>query len=186
MASFLGSFSVLNLALNTFGYILKNKAVALYEEGRQEILEDCSILSCSINQRSRLMEHPVESGAKIVDHKVLDPVQVRLQVALPETYFENEYQKILTLYKKSTLISLQTKAQIYDNLVVQSLPHDERVDTMNRLIFNLELREVQIVEPVFVETPKKTKSAQNQKTQKKGQVQTKSSSILFNALGGLF
>lgn len=183
MASFLSSFSVLNVALNAIGFILKNKAVTIYDSSNQEVLESCSVISCVVQDKSRLMEHPLEMGAKVVDHKVFEPIVITLQIALPSSFYEDQYQQILQMYKDCEMLSVQTKAQIYSNLQIAAIPHEEKADTIDRLIFNLELREAQIASDVFVTPSSPVRNKEDSKTVNIGQTQGKKSSILYNQLG---
>lgn len=186
MASFLSSFSVLNVVLNAAGYILNNKPVALYDSHSQEVLEDCSIISCSIQDKARLMEHPLESGAKITDHKIFEPRTFNLQIALPPVYYENAYQTLFNLYRNSEILTLQTKAQIYENLQISGIPHEEKANNINRMIFNIELKEAQIVTAIFITAVTNVAKPANTSTVNTGQQQPKSSSLLYQAFGGLF
>lgn len=183
MASFLSSFSVLNVALNAIGFILKNKSVTIYDSSNQEVLESCSIISCVVQDKSRLMEHPLEMGAKVVDHKVFEPIAITLQIALPVSFYEDQYQQIVQMYKDCEMLSVQTKAQIYSNLQIAAIPHEEKAETIDRLIFNLELREAQIASDVFVTQYSPVRNKEDSKTVNIGQTQGKKSSILYNQLG---
>ena len=187
MANFLSSFSVLNLAMNAIGYILHNKVVSLYsaEEGA-EVLADCSIIRCTVSDKARLMEHPLEMGSKIIDHKVFEPITANLQIAMPISGFETECATLKELYRKGTMLSLQTKAYVYDNLQIAGIPHEETAENINRLVFNIELREAQVTQSVYVDKANKVKSKSDAPTKKVGQVQSKSDSALFSMFGGLF
>lgn len=187
MANFLSSFSVLNLAMNAIGYILHNKVVSLYsaEEGA-EVLADCSIIRCTVSDKARLMEHPLEMGGKIVDHKVFEPITANLQIAMPISGFEMECATLKELYRKGTMLSLQTKAYVYENLQISGIPHEETAENINRLVFNIELREAQVAQSVYVDKSTKVKSKADAPTKKVGQVQGKSDSALFSMFGGLF
>lgn len=177
---FLSNFSVLNVVLNAIGFILKEKAVTIYNSSNQEVLENSSIIDCSIQHKARLMEHPLETGAKIVDHKVFEPKIISLQVALPNVYYEDQYREILQLYEDCEALTVQTKLDIYPNLQITGLPHEESSDSVNRIFFNLELREAQVVNSVFISTGGGVKNRENSKTVNTGQAQAKSSSVLYN------
>lgn len=186
MANFLSSFSVLNLALNAIGYILKNKVVALYsaEEGA-EVLTDCSIIKCIVSDKARLMEHPLEMGSKVVDHKVFEPITASLQIAMPISGFETECATLKELYRKGTMLSLQTKAYVYDNLQIAGIPHEETAENINRMIFNIELKEALMTQSIYVDQSSKVKSKADAPTKKVGQVQGQSDSALYWMFGGL-
>ena len=175
--------SVLNLALNALGYVLKDKPVALYTDGGQEVLADAAIISCKVNDQSKLMEHPIESGAKISDHKVFEPRSMELTVALTSDGYDTEYAELFDLYRECAILSLQTKVQVYNNLQIASIPHEEKVTTMNRLIFNISLKEAIVVTPQFVASQTSYKKPADKPTAQVGQQQKKKSSILSDLFG---
>ncbi len=173
------------------------KPVAIYEDAREvltgNILMSSAIMSCSVTDDSKLMEHPIESGALVVDHKVINPVEITLRLCLPAYIYSSVYREIRRLYEDSVYLRIKTKAQWYTNMVLQALPHDETPETFDRLVFDLHFKEVLEVQPVYVKfQSKKLKNIENSDTQKLGDNLTNSSkktSILadgLNALGGLF
>lgn len=170
--------SVLNLALNILGYKLQDKPVIIFGEDGSEVLADVAIVSCKVNDQSKLMEHPVESGAKISDHKVFEPRTMDITIALTSDGFDTEYAELFDLYRQCAILSLQTKVQVYNNLQIASIPHEEKVTTMNRLIFNIQLKEAIVVSPQFVAAQRSYKKPENKPTVEVGQQQPKKSSIL--------
>lgn len=180
----MASFSILNLALNVAGFLYNNKPVAIYANGG-EILRLSSVLSCRVTDTARLMEHPVESGAIITDHKVFQPKRFVVTVALSEMNYSTEYAELYSVYKRGEMVTLQTKAQIYENLQIESIPHEEKVDTMCRLIFNIGLKEAQTVAASYIEGASTggVASATNSNTVSRGAVK-KGSSYLNDWIGG--
>lgn len=162
--------SVLNLALNILGYKLQDKPVMIFGEDGNEVLADVAIISCRVNDQSKLMEHPIESGAKISDHKVFEPRSMDLTIALTSDGFDTEYAELFDLYRQCAVLSLQTKVQVYNNLQIASIPHEEKVTTMNRLQFNIQLKEAIVVTAQFVKaTIVKPKKPADKPTEEVGQ-----------------
>lgn len=181
----MAKFSILNLALNVAGFLYNNKPVAIYANGG-EILRLSSIISCRVTDTARLMEHPVESGAIITDHKVFQPKRFVVTVALSEMNYSTEYAELYNVYKRCESVTLQTKAQIYQNLQIESIPHEEKAEAMTRLIFNIGLKEAQVVNASYIEGVSSgggVASATNSSTVSRGAVKT-GSSYLNNWFGG--
>lgn len=177
--------SVLELALNVLGYTLKDKPVILYTEDGEEVLADASIISCRVDDQSKLMEHPIESGAKISDHKVFEPRSIDMTIAFTADGYAEEYRQLFNLYRDCTIMKLQTKAQVYNNLQIESIPHEEKVETMNRMIFNIKLKEAIVVTAQFVKaTIVKAKKAPDKPTEEVGQKPPVNESALYGAVGG--
>ena len=133
----------------------------------QEALSTCSIIDCQVDDRSVLMEHPIESGAKIVDHKVFMPRKFKIRIALPRDNYQSAYQQLYNLFHNNTYITLQTKAQIYENLQITEIPHIEADNTVDRMIFTITLTEVKIVEAYYIKPEPKAKPVSTP-TKKKG------------------
>lgn len=174
--------SVLELALNVLGCVLKDKQVILYTQDGEEVLPDASIISCRVSDQSKLMEHPIESGAKISDHKVFEPRTIDLTIALTQYGYSAEYRELFNLYRDCTIMKLQTKAQVYNNLQIASIPHEEKVETMSRLMFNIQLKEAIVVTSQFVAATSQKKRAADKQTVEVGQ-QPKRSSVLSDIFG---
>lgn len=188
--TFLNSIaSVVSLVLNTVGFLFKNKTVAVFANNI-EVLENCAIISCDVQEQSQIMEHPIEDGATIADFKVFKPTQITLKIALNAEDYDTEFMELDALYRNCEMLTVQTKTQLYENLQIVSIPHDERAATVDRLVFTIKLQEVQIVEAAYVQSTanrkSNTQSAENSKTVDVGQQQNSNTkqSVLKNIFGG--
>ena len=180
MSNFLNSLSPWNLLMNIGSLVFRKKNIALYDEHGGEILADSTIISCTVNDTSRLMEHPIESGATVADYKVFNPVTASIIVALPEYGFEGQFAEIYSVYKNSEYVILQTKTNVYKNLQVLSIPHEANIKNVSRPTITIQLKEALTVEAQFTQE-KQLKNKANTKTKDEGHVQTEekqSSSIL--------
>ena len=171
MSYFLNSLSPFNLILNIVGMVYRNKTIALYGEGGGELLGNAAIVSCSVNDSSKLMEHPIESGAVISDYKVFNPVTASVVVALSASGFESEYAQIYAAYKNCEFLTLQTKTNVYKNLQVLSIPHEATFKTINRPTITINLKEALTVDAAFT-VGSNLKNPANTNTKDLGHVQT--------------
>lgn len=187
----------LNLVQNVVGLFKGTKEVAIYEDTTEILTGNAvfssSIMSCSVTDDSQLMEHPLESGSTITDHKIFNPVEIDIQLSLPNYIYNDVYRELQRIYKTSPKLRIKTKAQWYPNQVLQALPHEENPENFDRLVFNLHFKEVIEVEPQFIKMPvKKVSNVQYSDTQKLGTNVTNSksqTSILadgFNSVKGMF
>lgn len=186
MSNFLNTISPFNLVLNVVGMIYRKKNIALYGEGGGELLSTASIISCSVNDSSKLMEHPIESGAVIADYKVFNPVTASVVVALSATGYESEFAEIYTSYKNCEYITLQTKTQVYSNLQILSLPHEATFKNISRPTITINLKEALVVEAEFTQGSN-LKNPANTNTKDLGHVQTKKvkrPSTILNDIAG--
>ena len=74
------SFLSLNLLQNALGFATQQSNVALYVDTVKvltgNILDPVSILDCKVTDDSQITNHPVESGAKISEHQIFNPVEI--------------------------------------------------------------------------------------------------------------
>ena len=171
MSNFLNSLSPFNLIINVLGMVYRNKSIAIYGEGGGELLSSASIISCSVNDSSKLMEHPIESGAVISDYKVFNPVTASLVVALTETGYASEFAEIYGAYKNCEYVTLQTKTKVYSNLQILSLPHEATFRNISRPTITINLKEALVVEAAFTQGSN-LKNPANTNTKDMGHVQT--------------
>lgn len=186
-----------NLALNVVGLAMDTKNIAIYEDTKEvltgNIVFSAAIMSCTVTEDSNLMEHPVESGFKVVDNKVFNPVEIDIRLSLPSYAYMEVYKELRQLYEESTKLRIKTKGKYYTKMVLQGIPHEEKPENFDRIVFDLHFKEVIEVEPKYITLPAKTlKNIENTDTQKLGDNVTdskKKTSILkigVNAVGDLF
>lgn len=130
--------------LSDFGLSRQN-VVALYDENSNPILESCIIYSVKVENSAQLAEHPLEDGSRMVDHKIFLPKELSVVIYLSETGYSSEYQTIKSLYEERKFITAQLKNDVYSNLQIVGLPHEESNANINRLIVQINLKEAIVV-----------------------------------------
>lgn len=132
-----------------------------------EVLQDITIIDIDVNEDSKIMDSPVESGIIISDHRIRNPLEITVNCTLPRDSWENSYKELRYWYEQQTtkFLAIQTKADIYPNMQLIALPHKEASDTVTRLFFELKFREVKFVVPKYIRMPlavvEKPQNAQN-------------------------
>lgn len=167
------SYLNLNLALNVVGLATEEKKVAIYKDTKEiltgNIIFSTAIMSCNVIEDSELMEHPVESGFKITDNKVFNPVEIDIRLTLPTYAYQDVYKELRELYEKSPKLRIKTRGRFYNNMVLQGIPHEEKPENYDRIVFDLHFKEVRIVEPKYIKLPEsQLKNPENSDTQKLG------------------
>lgn len=158
---------MINLIQNILGFIFNEKDFAIYS-GNKEVLQGISVLSYSVLDDSKIMEHPLEDGSVVADHQVFNPREISCQVAFPNkgimllntdiwsvitgeaVSFEDTYSELTYLYKNSVPLSIKTHANQYTNMYITSIPSDVSPETIDRQIFTIQFKEAQTVSPVYV------------------------------------
>jgi len=126
--------------------------VAVYTQDFVQVFPLAHVIQVSVREVSKVMEHPLETGATIIDHKITLPVEIDLSLVLDSSDFENTYNLIKQLYLNATLLTVQTKASTYYNQLITSLPHEETTAIFDTITIALKLRQALFITPV-VQTP---------------------------------
>lgn len=140
-------------------------SVAVFTQDYQQVFRSARILKATVKEEAKIMEHPVESGIVITDHRIILPVQVELSLILNSRDYQDVYETIRQLYLNGTLLVVQTKSGVYDNQLIESLPHEEDPAQYDVLTIALSLKQVIFVTAQYGVVPK---SPNNSTTQKRG------------------
>ena len=182
------SFLSLNLAMNVIGIATEEKNIAIFNETTEvltgNMIFSTAIISCDVAEDSELMEHPVESGFKVTDNKIFNPVEIDIRLALPSYMYQSVYNELRDLYQNSTPLRIKTRGKYYKNMILQGIPHQEHAENFDKLVFDLHFKEVIFVEPKYIKLPaSQLKNPENSDTQKLGKnvsSSKKRSSILYD------
>lgn len=127
--------------------------VGVYDSSFNQLFEDARPIRCVVNERSRLMEHPIETGATIADHVVVLPTEIELSLIPRPDNFVDSYNAIKAQYQSQSFVSVQTKTDTYTNMLIMEMPHDERPETFDTVAISLKLREAILVAAQFSQLP---------------------------------
>lgn len=103
------------------------------------------VMYADVTDNSELCEHPLESGAKVVDHQIQLPVEIKLQIVLPHYWYEGVYNELKALKENGTYVCVHTKAGVYDRMIFKDIPHKESVENIDRLVFDCTLRQAFLI-----------------------------------------
>lgn len=159
--------------------------VGLFDKDFKQLVPEGRPLKATVTQPSKVMEHPLETGATVADHRVFQPVEIELTLVIP---FVN-FQRLRAIYKQAETITVRTNAGTFENMVIETLPHDETTDVFDKIATAVKLREVVFVDTQFQALGKKY--GRNSSTAKKGSQSGKpasattqrKASVLYGLLG---
>lgn len=114
------------------------------------MFSDAQPLKARVMPTSKIMEHPVETGAMIADYHVINPKEIELILVIKSEFYLSVYQQIVTAFNLATLLSVHTNAAVFNNMVIQSMAHDEDPDRFNVITMSLRLKEVLFVLPLSI------------------------------------
>lgn len=131
--------------LSSFGSVYQSDNVILYDENSNQILTTCAIFSAKVDNSAQLAEHPLEDGSRMVDHKIFLPKELSIIIYLSSNGYKDEYNTIKSLYEGRKFITAQLKNDVYSNLQIVGLPHEETTSSVDRLIVQINLKEAIMV-----------------------------------------
>lgn len=108
--------------------------------------------SANVNIDSEMCEHPIETGAKITDASVLNPITAEVIIRMPTALYTQIYQEIVKYYKEKKKIILLTKFDTYRDMVLSAMPYKLNHDEVDRPAIQLKLQQIIEVESSFVQT----------------------------------
>jgi hypothetical protein len=126
--------------------------VAVYTQDYLQVFPKARPLKAIIKENSKIMDHPLETGATVVDHRIINPVEIELTMVLSSFDYRDTYQQIKKLYLDGELLIVQTRSDTYTNQIIESIPHDESPDFFDAITLSLSTREVQfaVAETSFI------------------------------------
>ena len=163
--------------------------IAVYDQDEnQQILTSLQFLDGSVTDDKKLMEHPKEDGTTIIDHIISNPIQVSLQCLVADDD-SSVLEELHDIYRKCTPVIIKVKNELYDNLVMDSMPLKANSDHYNYTVYNLTFKEIQVAQTLYVKMSvpqvKKKANASKINTGHK-QPQPSIARIGWDKLSGLF
>lgn len=117
--------------------------VGVYLSDFTQVFRNARPMKASVKPNSKLMEHPLDDGSTIIDHRVILPTEIELYLFLGGFEGRNTYSEILSLWNNAQLLTVQTKTSSYPNMLIESPPYDEDPELFDSIIVTLKLRQAQ-------------------------------------------
>jgi hypothetical protein len=99
----------------------------------------------NVTETRKVMQHPIESGSLIQDFAITMPVEIELSMLLPGDDGIEAYKQIRTYFLTGQLVTILTRTGSYQNMLIESMPHEESADMFDAVPLAIKLREVQTV-----------------------------------------
>lgn len=160
---------------------------AILDSGLNPVFASARPIKATVQPVSKAMEHPLETGAVITDHRVLLPVVIELSLVLSSADYPAVYQSIRDAYKSGSLFTIQTRVDSFPSMLIEKMPHEETADMADGVALALTFKEARFVDAQF--TAAKVSRPKDAKTVKKGQQQPSAKTVperKSSILAGLF
>lgn len=137
----------------------------------EQVFPDARPLTASIFEVADVMEHPIEDGSKIADHVVFQPVEIDLPLLVVGDV-SSVFAQVRQVFRDRTMLTVQTRAASYDNMLIFEMPHDETAEMLDGVAIAVRLRQAIIVTAQYGGKaplpPKKVKAKRQASTVKRG------------------
>lgn len=148
--------------------------VAVFDANFQQLFVNARPIKATVKEVAKVMEHPVENGATITDHRIILPIEIEFSmVCNPENYIDT-YNQVRTVFFGVNLNTVQTKTGRYGNMMIQQMPHEESIDNFDTITIALTFKQVLIVQAQYgTLPPSKVANKKDSSTADKGQKDAK-------------
>lgn len=102
-------------------------------------------MKANVSRYAKVMEHPIETGSIVQDFMIVLPVEIELSMLLTGDEYQAVYQEIKGYFLTGTQVSIQTKADVFPNMLIQAMPHEESPEMFDVIPLALKLKQVQQV-----------------------------------------
>lgn len=127
--------------------LLGNVDIVGIYDGASQVFEKARPLKGSVREDSRTMDHPLETGAIITDHHILNPVEIEFPLFIPSQYYITTYQQIKNAYINGTLFSVKTAVNVYNNMFITGISHEEDPEFYSAIIMGMRLKQALFTVP---------------------------------------
>ena len=143
--------------------------VAVLKADFSQVFQNARAIKATVGRGSKAMEHPLETGATVTDHRIILPVTVDLSLLLTTENYRAVYQQVRDLFKRGELLTVQTRVDSFPSMLIEKMPHEETADILDGVALALSLKEAQFVQPQF--SALKVRQPKDSNTVRRGQQQ---------------
>lgn len=144
--------------------------VGVFDSSLKQLFDKARPLRALVRDKADFPKHPMESGATISDNRIFLPIGIELSMVLTPENYRDTYQQIMTAYRGTEALSVQTKAQTYENMFIEDPSHDETAEIFDTIAISLKLRQIQFVAAQYAALPpSRVRSPRNSSTSRTGQ-----------------
>lgn len=162
--------------------------VGIFDSQFNQLFTGARPMRAQVRPDTRLMDHPIEVGSLITDHRILLPIEIELSMILRREDYIDTYRAIRQYWENTTLLIIQTKAGVYRDQVICSIPHLEESELYDVLQLAFTTRQIQFAGSKAISKPA---NPANSDTTDRGYIQPTNSSpaqgsARYETAGGVF
>lgn len=112
----------------------------------QQVFANTRPVRATVKETSKVMDYPVETGATLSDHHIINPTEIEIAFILTAQNY-SDYQQMRTAWTNATTLSIQTRTGVYSNMIIWNMPHVEEPEMFDAITLSVMFREVIFVVP---------------------------------------
>ena len=98
--------------------------IILDNDTLQELWTGSDIMRVSVNESSKATRYAVEDGTSRNDHVIQNPTEIAISMVLAGEV-ARLFQLLKQTYLERKLVTIQTKTDVYANMLVEEIPHEQ-------------------------------------------------------------
>jgi hypothetical protein len=148
---------------------MSQDVIAVLNSAFEQVFDSARPIKATVSRDSKAMEHPLETGATITDHRIILPISIELSMILSSAEYAVTYQQIRDLFTRGELLTVQTRVDSFPSMLIEKMPHEETPEMLDGVAVALTLKQAQFVQPQFATI--KVRNPKDSNTVKRGQQQ---------------
>lgn len=142
---------------------------------KEVIFKSTNIASLDAKLNKQATKYQVEDGTERNNHIVEKAKEIDVSLVLTKTDEKENiasFQELLDYFNNNKLVTVQTKMNIYNNMLIEAIPHSESKDIFYGCTISMHLTEWREVKPEYGELrQEQVKDKKHSDTQKTGRQQ---------------
>lgn len=126
---------------------MANEVIAIIDEDGNQLFTTAVNIGASVTPSKTFARHTLENKQVVIDDQFDNPTSLSLRFILDPNDYVNVYKEIKAAYSAVTNFTIQTKVDVYQNMYIESLPHEEDPSMFNTIAMTIELTEQLIIAP---------------------------------------
>lgn len=124
--------------------------IILDNDSLQEIWVGADVMRVSVHETSKATRYAVEDGTTRNDHVIQNPTEIEISMILAGE-MAKLFQLLKQTYIERKLVTIQTKTDIYTNMLVEEIPHEQDAGMTDGVTVDVRLVEWREVSPEYGE-----------------------------------
>lgn len=153
--------------------------IGVFDSKFRQLFNTAVSMKTGVIEEATVFKHPLEDGVKVADHRIIEPVEIELQIFLRRGDYRDVYAQVRNVFHSDNVFIVQTRTSSYPNMTMQAMPHEEEPAMFDVVPMVLRFTEAQFVKTQFQALPPgKVRNKRDASTVKRGE-QSSKGSILY-------